>query len=772
MDNKSPNYQSIAQQKLSESKIKSFSDEISNIKAEVSAARGTKDSSMDEVIIDDPGLKKKNPVQDFLEKLTNPKAKQPAVQQKKKPSDIEVTKIDGMTIQDIIAPLEFEIDFQHMEINGIFYKTLFVSGYPRFVGPNWLSPIINFEHSLRISTFYYPVDSQEILKKLRRKIGEMEATLYTYIEDRKVPDPTLKVALADAQQLQDSIAEGVSKFFHFSMYVTLSATSREKLEKITQNATATLAAMSVTAKPAVLQQEAGLIGTQPLGLDKLYITRNMDTTSIATTFPFVTSDLTMDHGIMYGINLHNKSLVIFERFDMENANTVIFAKSGAGKSYFVKLEVLRSLMLGTEIIVIDPENEFDLLSKAVNGAYISFSQDSGYKMNPFELSGVSDEDDDELRMKILSLQGFLKILLGSVTAIEQAIIDRALLLTYREKGITLDPATQRANQPPLLEDLYKVLKGMSEPEARPMASRLERYIIGSGAGIFNEASNVELNNPFTVFSIRDLQEEIRPMAMYLILEYIWTKIRKDKKRRILIIEEAWFMMLHDDSAKFLYSIAKRARKYHLGVTTVTQDVDDFLQNEMGRAIIANSSMQLLFVQSPTGMKRLKPAFDLTQGETDFLLHCDLGQAIFFAGNSHVAIQVVSSQAEHDLITTNPKDLEKMKKDKEQGITRPPEEDSDIYEPPTSQGGLKEGVLTKTKEKLKSEVGGKKKDVEKMLEEKFQFEQQGEKVASSLTEQVVMDREKLQEGKSHINTQGFVSNKNQQENETTDTNTKE
>ncbi len=764
MDNR---YQSLAQQKLEDGKIKNPSQEVNKVKEQTS--RVTHDVQADRTIIDDPDVKKKSPLETFLDNIKPGGKKKDQSQEKaekKKEEDVEDTKIEGMKVEDIIAPLELEIDFQHMEINGIFYRTLFVKGYPRFVGPNWLAPIINFEHSLRISTFYYPVDSQEILKKLKRKIGEMEATLYGYIEDRKVPDPTLKVALTDAQQLQDAIAEGVSKFFHFSMYITLSATSKEKLEKITQNAISTLGAMSVTAKPAILQQEQGLVSTQPLGLDKLYITRNMDTTSIATTFPFVTSDLTMDHGIMYGLNLHNKSLIVFERFDMENANTVIFAKSGAGKSYFVKLEAVRSLMLGTEIIIIDPENEFDLLAKAVNGAYISFSQDQGHKMNPFELSGVTaDDDEDELRMKILSLQGFLKILLGSVTAIDQAILDRALLLTYREKGITLDPNTQRTNEPPLLEDLYKVLKGMSEAEARPMASRLERYIMGSGAGIFNEESNVELDNPFTVFSIRDLQEEIRPMAMYLILEYIWTKIRKDRKKRILILEEAWIMMMYEDSAKFLYSIAKRARKYHLGVTTVTQDVDDFLANEMGRAIIANSSMQLLFQQSPTGMKKLKPAFNLTQGEADFLLHCEIGQAVFFAGNNHVAMQVVSSRAEHDLITTNPKDLERMKKEKEEGKTRTIEEDSEIYEAPSRQGsGPKSATIFKTKERLKGEVGVKREGMEQIIQDKMKYQEDQQQEPQNLTDQIAQERQGLQKDFSPINSQGVISYQDEKKDE--------
>jgi type IV secretory pathway VirB4 component len=472
-----------------------------------------------------------------------------------------------------------EIDFNHIQMGNYYFKTFFISSYPRIVGPNWLSPIINFEHSLRISTFYYPVESKVILEKLKRKIGEMEATLYSQIEDRKVVDPTLKVALSDAQQLQDSIAEGSEKYFHYGMYITIYAPNKELLEKYSRNVTSTLAAMNVVAKPATLQQEQGFLSTQPLGLDKLYITRNMDTTSIATTFPFVTSELTMDKGIMYGINMHNKSLVIFDRFQLENANTVVFAKSGAGKSYFVKLEAVRSLMLGTEIIIIDPEREYEDLSKAVNGAYISFSQDKGNKMNPFELSGITEDGDDELRMKLLALHGFFKILFGGLSNVEESILDKALILTYREKGITFDPTTQ-TKQPPLLEDMYKVLKGMAENEAHDLARRMEKYIIGSGAGIFNEASNFEINNPFTVFSIRDLQEELKPLAMYLMLDFIWTKIKKDKRRRLLIVDEAWYMMQSMDSANFMYSIAKRARKYYLKLSTITQDVADFLNNDM------------------------------------------------------------------------------------------------------------------------------------------------------------------------------------------------
>ncbi len=693
----------------------------------------------------------------------------------------------NISTQDMIAPMDLEIDFNHLQMGEYYFKTLFVSGYPRFVGPNWLSPIINFEHSLRISTFYYPVDSKTILDKLKKKIGEMEATLYTQMEERKVVDPSLKVALSDAQQLQDSIAEGTEKFFHFTMYITMYAKSKDELEKIARNVTSTLAAINVTAKSATLQQEQGFIGTQPLGIDNLYITRNMDTTSLATTFPFVTSELTMDHGIMYGLNMHNKSLIIFDRFELENANTVVFAKSGAGKSYFVKLEAVRSLMLGTEIIIIDPEREYENLSSAVNGAYISFSQDKGNKMNPFELAGATEEGDDELRMKLLSLQGFFKVLYQDLTSLEGSILDRALVLTYREKGITYDPASQ-TKQPPLLEDLYKVLKGMAEPEAHSLARRLEKYIIGSGAGVFNEASNFEINNPMTVFSIRDLQEELKPLAMYLMLDFIWTKVRKDRKRRILVVDEAWYMMQSADSAKFMYSIAKRARKYYLGLSTITQDVNDFLNNDMGKAIISNSSLQMLMMQSPTAADKLQEVFNLSDGEKNFLLNCDKGQGLFFAGSNHVGIEVLSSQSEHELITSDPRDLEKLAERAGQEDTRTLEELAQIYDTPAQQRPMRDGKIGRQDEIIQEALQRKETQKSFLEEERVQYQKELEErlrqqemqlnpqkyesqkgfvqniEEKTLSGQVIADRMKTQKGKSHLTPQGIIESYPGEENE--------
>lgn len=560
-----------------------------------------------------------------------------------------------LDVKDVIAPSAIEVDFNHILIGSKYFRTYFASGFPRFVGANWLSPLINFEHPVDISTFYYPVDSGLILQRLRRKIAEMEATLSLEIEAGKIPDPKIKVALDDAKELQESIASGKEKFFHYGLYITVRADTTKELEKVARNLESTLASIGVIIKVATLQQEQGLQSVLPVGLDKLYLTRNMDTTSIATTFPFVSSELTMEEGILYGVNKHNRSLVIFDRFSLQNANMVVFATSGAGKSYMIKLEAMRSLMLGVDIIVIDPEKEYEELCNTIGGEYISFSQDSAQKLNPFELSGTFNREEDELRFKILSLHGLIRLMIGgSSTPEEDTLIDRALILAYREKGITPDPATHQKD-PPLLEDMYKVLKAMAEKQAHLIADRLERYLRGSAAGVFDRHSNVVLKNTFTVFSVRDLSEELRPMAIYMMLDYVWTKIKKDKRQRLLIIDEAWWMMKYEDSARFLHSLTKRARKYGLGITTITQDVEDFLTSEYGKAIVTNSAIQILMKQSPAAVDKLQKIFYLSEGEKMFLLAAGIGEALFFAGSNHVAIQVLASENEHKLATTNPRE---------------------------------------------------------------------------------------------------------------------
>jgi len=560
-----------------------------------------------------------------------------------------------INVKDIIAPPAIEIDFNNMKIGGVYFRSFFATGFPRWVGPNWLSPLINFEKPITIGTFYYPTDSTFVLSRLKRKIAEFQAGINLDVEAGKLPDPSLKVALGDAEKLQDQIASGNEKFFHYALYVTIRAYSIKVLDDVSRNVESTLSALGVIVKIASLQQEQGFLSTMPLGLDKIYMTRNMDTTSLATTFPFVSSELTMDDGIMYGINKHNNSLVVFDRFQMPNPNMVIFATSGAGKSYFVKLEAMRSLMMGIHIIIIDPEREYEKLTKTIGGNYISFSQDGLSKLNPFDLSGIFEKDEDELRFKILFLQGLVKIMVGgSLTPLESAILDRALILTYREKGITPDPTTQK-RPAPLLEDLYKILNAMAENEAHLLASKLERYLKGSASGIFDKPTNVELNNTFTAFSIRDLSDELRPIAMYMMLDYIWTRIKKDKRKRLLIIDEAWWMMQYDDAARFVFSVAKRSRKYGLGLSIITQDVNDYLGTDYGKAVLNNSSIQLLLKQSPSSIDVVQKTFNLSDGERDFVMSAGVGEGLFFAGLNHVAIQVVASENEHNLITTSIQD---------------------------------------------------------------------------------------------------------------------
>ncbi|MFW5702552.1 MAG: VirB4-like conjugal transfer ATPase, CD1110 family [Candidatus Dojkabacteria bacterium] len=555
-------------------------------------------------------------------------------------------------VKDIIAPSAIEVDFNHILVGTKYFRTYFATGFPRFVGANWISPLINFEKPLDISTFYYPVDSGLIMKRLERKITEMQATVNIALDAGKMPDPSVKVALQDALDLQNQIASGTEKFFHFALYMNIRADTINELDKIGKSLENTLASIGVVIKPATLQQEEGLQSVIPTALDKIYFTRNMDTTSIATTFPFVSSELTMADGVLYGMNKHNKSLIIFDRYQLANANMVVFATSGAGKSYMIKLEAVRSLMFGTEVIIIDPEREYEKLCNAVGGEYISFSQDGLQKLNPFDLSGVFDANEDELRYKILSLHGLIKLMMGGqLSPEEDAILDRALVLAYSEKGITPDPSTH-TRTPPLLEDLYKVLNAMAEPQAKSMATRLEKYVQGSASGVFNQKTSVDLKNTFTVFALRDLSEELRPIAMYMMLEYIWTTVKKQRRKRLLIIDEAWWMMQYKDAAQYLYSLVKRARKYALGVTTITQDVNDFLSNDYGKAVVNNSALRVLLKQNPAAIDQLKEVFYLTEGEKRYLLSSGIGEGIFFAGSDHVAIQVVASENEHNLITTN------------------------------------------------------------------------------------------------------------------------
>lgn len=576
---------------------------------------------------------------------------------------VELFSRGVMSVRDIIAPSAIEVDFNYLKIGNVYFRSLFVNGYPRFVAANWLSPLINFDHSLTISMFIYPVEGKEILDQLHRKIAEMEAELQSDIQRGKIVNPDTQAKLEDSRALQEVLVKGIERFFQFGLYISVPARSLEELNQVSSQVISTLGSLLIVAKPTSLEMEKGFKSTLPYASDSFMITRNMDTTSLATTFPFVSSELTSNEGIMYGINEHNGSLIVFDRFSLENANSVVFAKSGAGKSFMVKLEALRSLMFGTEIIIIDPENEYENVCKMVGGEYISFGLTSSARINPFDLSGVSEPGENALSMKILSLHSLFKVIMGELSPGEDATLDRALIMTYKMKGITPDPESQKKD-PPLLEDLYKTLLGMEDIESKALSDRLEKFVKGSFRGIFDQPSNVDLGNPFTVFSIRDMEDSLRPIAMFIILDYIWNVVRKVLKRRILIVDEAWYMMRYGDSANFMYSIAKRARKYYLGMTTITQDVEDFLSTDYGKAIVTNSSIQILLKQSTAAIDRLTKVFYLSQGEQHLLLSADVGQGLFFAGPNHVAVRIIASPEEYSLVTTKPQDAPTFRPQKE------------------------------------------------------------------------------------------------------------
>lgn len=563
-----------------------------------------------------------------------------------------------VSIQDIIAPEGIEVDFTYQKINSTFTRTLFIAGYPRMVPANWLSPVINFPYSLDLSMHITPVDIKEILHDLRRKITEMEAEIASDIRSGKISNIDTEIKLEDAKAMQEQLAKGAERFYQFGLYITLSSPSVDELEKMTKQLQSLLGSMLLVSKKATLQMDEGFKTTLPMGVDKLKILRNMDTTSLATTFPFTSSELTMDKGIVYGINEHNGSLVIFDRYSMENANMVVFAKSGAGKSYAIKLEALRQIMFGTEILILDPEKEYEDMCRFVGGEYINFSFTSPTKINPFDLSAIYEEGENELGQKIISLHALLKVMIGEMTPDEEATLDRALVAAYKAKGITPDPETQK-KEPPLMEDLYKALVGMENQAGQNLAVRIEKYIKGSFRGIFDQHTNIDIRNQMTVFSVRDVEDELRPVAMFMILDFIWTRIRKERKRRQLIVDEAWYFMKYGDTASFMHSIAKRARKYYLGVTTITQDVEDFMHSDYGRAIVTNASIQLLLKQSSAAVPILAETFYLSEGEQRLLLAADVGEGLFFAGQNHVAMRVIASPEEHVVITTNPEELDKI-----------------------------------------------------------------------------------------------------------------
>jgi type IV secretory pathway VirB4 component len=557
--------------------------------------------------------------------------------------------------RSIISPAGVQVNSNYLKVGDKFVKTFFVFSYPRYLSTGWFDAIINLPNLFDISITINPVETGLALKNLRKKAAQIESQINDQQEKGMVRDPMLETALSDVESLRDTLQQAQEKLFSVGVYVAIYADTMDELSRLESRVISLMEAQLIYLKPALFEQLEGLFSILPMADDRLAITTPMNSGPLSSFFPFVSENLTSDEGIMYGINRHNNSLIIFDRFTLENANQVVFAKSGSGKSYASKLEIVRSLMVGTDVIVIDPENEYQRLAEAFTGSFFNISISSPEHINPFDIPIVPENElaADVLRNHVVNLAGLLKLMLGKLSPEEDAILDRALTETYASREITPDRDFTNA-QPPLLEDLETVLRNLSG--GLPMAERLYKFTKGSFSGFINQPTNVDINNRLIVFSIRDLEEELRPIAMYVVLNFIWNLIRARLKRRILIIDEAWIMMKNDDSATFLFGLVKRARKYFLGVSTITQDVEDFLRSPYGRPIITNSSLQLLLKQAPATIDIVAKAFDLTEAEKSMLLSAEVGTGLFFAGRRHVAIQIIPSYFEDKIITTDPKQL--------------------------------------------------------------------------------------------------------------------
>jgi len=576
---------------------------------------------------------------------------------KKQQVSERIFEADVITALDIIAPASVKINPGHLDMSGRMAKSFFIFSYPRYLSTAWLSSVINLDVPMEISMFVHPIDTGYILKQLRRRVTEVQSELMDKQEKGLVRDPELETAFQDIEGLRDRLQTAQEKMFRFGLYLTIYGDTQEELRSIETTLRSIFESRLIYIKPALYQQKEGFNSCLPYGRDLLQVHTSLNTEPLSSTFPFVSFDLSSNAGILYGINRHNNSLILFDRFSLENANEVIFAKSGSGKSYAVKLEILRSLMTGIDVVVLDPENEYKPLAEAVGGSFFDISLGSENHINPFDLPTPREDEkpEDVLRSNIINLVGLMRLMLGGLTPEEDAIMDRALAETYAAKDITLesDPALWKQNIP-LMEDLEQVLGGMEGTES--LVRRIRKFTKGTYANFFNQPTNISLEKSLISFGIRDMEEGLRPMAMYIIMRYIWNIVRSQLKRRLFVLDEAWWIMQSEDGASFLYGIAKRARKYYLGVTTITQDVGDFLRSKYGRPIITNSSIQILMKQSPATIEVVQKAFNLTNEEKMLLLETEIGEGIFFAGQKHVALKVVASPKEHDIITTSPQEL--------------------------------------------------------------------------------------------------------------------
>ncbi len=585
---------------------------------------------------------------------------------KKKNNDVDdkIFQEETINIRDIIAPPYVGITQDYIKIGEKFSKSFFIFSYPRYLNTGWLSPAINLNVPMDISFFIHPINNELILKKLRSKITQVSSELLERQEKGLIRDPALETGYQDIENLRDKIITAQEKMFRFGLYITVYENSLELIRETQTTLRSIFESRLIYIKPALFKQKDGFISTNPYGLDLLSVHVPMNTEPLSTTFPFISFDLSSNEGILYGINGHNNSLVLFDRFTLENANLVAFAKSGSGKSYAVKLEILRYLMWGIDVIVIDPENEYEFLADAVGGDFFRISLNSESHVNPFDLPipGPDDDPEDILRSNVINLVGLFRIMLGGLTSEEDSILDEALTETYAIRDITSqsDPSTWQANMP-LMSDFEEILENITGAES--LARRLKKFTKGTFAGFFNQRSNISIEKSFIVFGIRDMEESLKPIALFIIMRYVWNIVRTKIKKRILVVDEAWWLMQSEDGASFLFGLVKRGRKYWLGITAITQDVEDFMKSPYGKAIITNSSLQLLLKQSPAAIEVLQKTFDLTEQEKSLLLEASVGEGLFFAGRKHVYISIKASYTEDQIITTNPGEVEKIKEAK-------------------------------------------------------------------------------------------------------------
>jgi len=576
----------------------------------------------------------------------------------------EIYEAGVLELGDIIAPSALKITPRELNLGDKIMRTFFVISYPRFLSESWFSPIINLDKMFDVSIFIHPINTATILRKFQKKVAEVESQIHTREEKGLVRDPILDTAYQDLEDLRDKLQQAQERLFDVGLYISIYGDTKEELDKTETEIKSILESKLVYIKPALFQQEQGFKSMLPVATDVLNIHSKLNSEPLSSIFPFISFDLTADKGILYGVNRHNSSLVLFDRFTLENYNSVVFAVAGSGKSYAMKLEILRTLMFDTEVIVIDPEREYEYLAEATGGRYFNISLSSEHHINPFDLP-VAREDEapsDILRSNIVHLVGLFRIMLGGLTPEEDAIIDRAITETYALKDIT--PNSNFANvSSPLLSDFELVLAGMEGSES--LVQRLSKYTKGTWAGFLNRPTNVDINKKFVVFSVRDMEDDLKPVAMYIITHYIWNAIRKNLKKRLLVIDEAWWMMKSEDTASFLFSMAKRGRKYYLGLATITQDVSDFLKSPYGLPLITNSSIQILLKQSPTAIDVVQQTFNLSDEEKYLLLESDVGEGIFFAGLKHVAVKIIASYTEDQIITSDPSQILSIKKAREE-----------------------------------------------------------------------------------------------------------